>query len=501
MHSHPQTLETIKSSLQALGDLPIFSASVNRIAAMSESQDADAMQLSMEVMKDASLSVKLMRLVNSSYYNRSGGTIGAISQAVMILGFETVKNVSLTLKLLDSFSDGKSELDLNSMLVHAYLSATLMRELAIKGGIDKIEQSYMCGLLHNLGEIIVAYTLPDRYLQIVELVEKEELAWVPAQQQVLECTFDEIVRDLAEAWGFSPLVINSIGRYEEISGQVKNVSEFNRHISSQANLMMASLYLKPQRTTKSFTDLLTQMHDNTGIPVDTLRSSLTKAFHMGCDLAKEFNLNKRLLSPRVVDTGDNERDRLAKQFAYYAQSIEVPKNARRGEEAATSDSAKLLQVMSELTTLMSQKADLSVVFNKLIEGLKRGVGLERIALCLLTAKRDQYSARLVVGRHSDKLKSYFHFPVDKEKDLFSKVIFEGLSYYVGDAQDPQWRALLPADFEQSTGSSNFMVAAFGDAQRPLGMIYADMAGDIINKSQYESFQLLVNHAKLALNLR
>ena len=152
MQSDEKSYQQLQHNLDELGDLPIFSASVNRISKISENPDSDAMQLSMEVMKDASLSVKMLRLSNPVHYNRGQAKIGSISQAVMVLGFDTIKNISLSLKLLDSLSQGDHELDINSMLVHAYLSAAFMREMAIKAGVDNIEQSYLCGLMHNLGD-------------------------------------------------------------------------------------------------------------------------------------------------------------------------------------------------------------------------------------------------------------------------------------------------------------------------------------------------------------
>jgi len=505
MHSNQNTYQLLQNNLSELGDLPIFSASVNRISQISENPDSDTMQLSMEVMKDANLSVKMLRLSNSAHYNRGQTKIASVSQAVMVLGFDTIKNISLSLKLLDSLSQGDHELDMNSMLVHAYLSAAFMRELALKSGVDKIEQSYICGLVHSLGEVITAYAMPEKYVEIVALCEDRGMTWKSAQQEILSCGFDDLAKDIVTDWGFAPAVVNTIGKQTPPSGGVSSSAEFNRQVPYLASQVMGALYLKPYRSNKPLVEVFSQLQKTTGMDNDAVRAALNKAFEMGCDLAKEFNLSKKLLAPRVMESNDSARDRIAKQFAYYAQSIDSQADltSEREINMAKGDPALLLQTVGEMTQMMTEQADINKIFMKLMEGLCKGAGFQRVGLCLLTPKRDAYAARIVIGRNPDALKGFIQFPVNKEKDLFSKIIFAGKALHVVDTMEPKWRAFLPRDFEKSTGVNNFVVSAFGDRKKPLGMFYADMADSQtpVSKAQFESFQQLVNHAKLALQMR
>ncbi len=508
MYSNPETYQEFQTNLAELGDLPIFSASVNRISTISENPDADAMQLSMEVMKDANLSIKLLRLANSVHYNRGQTKMASVSQAVMVLGFDTIKNISLSLKLLDSLSRNSQDVDMSGMLVHAYLSASFMRELAYKTGVDKIEQSYICGLLHNMGEMMVAYAMPNQYLSVIDKVNDRGVKWQTAQQEVLSCSFDDIARDVVTGWGFAPAVINTIGddsSKKTVVRQVKNSAEFNTQVTRQISDIMGSLYLKPTRSKKTFTDMLTELQETTGLDNDTVRGAMNKAFEMGCDLANEFNLSKKLLAPRLMESGDAARDRIAKQFAYHAQSLGGGSGSvdEREVKMIQGDPAKLLDTISEMTVLMTQRADINKIFMKLMDGLCYGAGFQRVALCLLTPKRDSYAARLVVGKNGNQLKSFIQFKVDREKDLFSKLIFADKQLHIPDVTDPKWYKFLPKNFAEGAGADNFVVSAFGDRKKPLGMFYADMgnAHNPVSKAQFESFKQLVNHARLALQMR
>lgn len=54
-----QTFDEIKSKTDRLGDLPVFSASINHICKLSTDPDADAMSLSQEALKDTNLSLTM----------------------------------------------------------------------------------------------------------------------------------------------------------------------------------------------------------------------------------------------------------------------------------------------------------------------------------------------------------------------------------------------------------------------------------------------------------
>src|SRR3569832_2456616 len=168
---HAVTMARVKASMDRLGDLPIFSTSINKVRRVSSDPQSDAMAVAQEVLKDANLRAPLLRLGNSAYYNRGLGKISVMSRAVILLGFETVKKLTLTLKLIESFQNTHPSIDMTQMLVRAYRAAGLVRDVAAKCGVKDIEESYVCALLHNLGEIIVAYVLPGDFIRILELMK------------------------------------------------------------------------------------------------------------------------------------------------------------------------------------------------------------------------------------------------------------------------------------------------------------------------------------------
>ena len=116
---HAVTMARVKASKDRLGDLPIFSNSINKVSRVSSDPQRNAMAVAQEVLKAANLCAKLLRLGNSAYNNRGLGKISVVSSAVIQLGFETVKNLTLTLKLIESYQNKNTAIDMKQMLVRA----------------------------------------------------------------------------------------------------------------------------------------------------------------------------------------------------------------------------------------------------------------------------------------------------------------------------------------------------------------------------------------------
>ena len=182
--------------IDGMGDLPVFSASVNRIRRISADPESDSMDLAKEVMKDMGFSVKLLRLANSSYYNRGLGKISSVSRAVVLLGFNTVKNLGFTLKFIESFKAQHPGVDMEKMLVRSYLAAGFVRDIALKAGVKDPEESYICALLHNVGEMACGYFLPEKFLELQKLLKEQQMPAQEAERAVLGASLIEIGKQL-----------------------------------------------------------------------------------------------------------------------------------------------------------------------------------------------------------------------------------------------------------------------------------------------------------------
>jgi HD-like signal output (HDOD) protein len=552
--SHENTMARINEGMKRLGDLPIFSTSLNKIRRISTDPNSDAMSVAKEVLKDANLSTKLLRLGNSAYYNRGVGKISVVSRAVIVLGFETVKNLTLTLKLIESFQNANPKVGMDKMLVKSYLAAGFVRDIADKCGVKDIEESYVCALLHNLGEITVAYVLPDEYLQILELTGKGKFNRAQAEQAVLGTSIPHISQELATSWEFPPAVVNTMAPSpEKITRPVKDRVSFNSALTSLAHQLLDNLYTDTGDNDQ-MTDTLEMISKATDLNDGMVENYLNESFRMSCNLASEYGLNKKLLQPHLGSGDSTLRNKWARQFSYYASMNDQPADSDAAVQAAAASTAAnasspnrppaenaaapplaqndatrqnavmpldlpqtgtggaaapahvnpqlQLQIIQEITDLITNSARLSEVFVKVLDGLNRGAGFERVLLCLVNPDRRHYVGRLAAGSDRDTLKQYFSFPINPSSDLFSKTLMEGGELLVSDAGDDMYRNLLPVDFVEINKANCFSIAALRYQEKAVGFFYVDCAvsGRTIEESDQRNLLQFVTQARLALRL-
>ncbi len=504
--SREQTLALISERMEKVGDLPVFNATVNQICNLSSDPTSDAMQLSQQVLKDANLSARLLRLANSPYYARGTKRIEVVSRAVIVLGFDTVKNLCLTLKLIESFQSEHPAIDMERLLVQSFISAGFARDLALRGGVKDAEHTYTCALLHNLGEIAVAYFLPEHYLEIERLNQAGEAPALENERAVLGASICAIGKKLAASWDFSPKVVATMDNdIPPIRGPVTRASELDHLLASLGSRVVAALYSRHKAESVRFQEVMVDLSKAIGVGVRDVENALTNSFEQSCELARDYGLDRTRMMPVVEDTEEESRDKLALQFSYYV-SNKLPqrggKKARAQEKKAGGgvDAGRQLQFIQEITSLITETARLNTVLIRVLEGIHEAIGLPRVALCLLTPDRRRYGARIVIGTEGERIKRFFDRPVEVRRDLFSKVAMEGIDVVVERIDDPRWAPLIGPDYGQQTGGRSFIVSALRSGIKPLGFIYADTGseGKPLSGEQHRGFQQFVAQARLAL---
>lgn len=188
-------------------DLPAMSAHVQELIRVTNSSRSTASEITEAILRDYSLTNKILQVANSAYYSR-GVPIGTISRAVTVIGFDTVRELATAIALLDDLvktSEDKEQISI--VLTQSFLSAMMVKLLCKRKNMPvQSEDAFICGLLHNLGKIIVYIYLPRTFHEIMQLVEEGKTEALAARLMLDELTFFSIGRAIAEEWNFSETI-------------------------------------------------------------------------------------------------------------------------------------------------------------------------------------------------------------------------------------------------------------------------------------------------------
>ncbi|MCX7799402.1 MAG: HDOD domain-containing protein [Fimbriimonadales bacterium] len=201
----------------AVKGLPPLPAVVARILEETEKEDVSAIQVERILSSDQALVAKVLRIVNSSYYGLAG-QVRSVSQAIVILGMQQVRNLVIGVSAM-SLIEAKNPSDaeaLKSMWRESFSTAIGARAIGkLKGyGEIQLELLFVGGLLANIGRLFLLAYFPELFRQVREMATFKGVPEIEVERPVLGVTHKEIGGMLAEHWKL-PADLTTLIRAEE----------------------------------------------------------------------------------------------------------------------------------------------------------------------------------------------------------------------------------------------------------------------------------------------
>lgn len=191
-------LELLWNRLQAQGEFPALARSVDLVTQFTHSDQARIDALADVVLRDVALATKVLRLANSAAYRRSGmAEVSTVSRALLLLGFETVRNLALASAVIARL--GETDPALVKELARALVGALFAEAIAPHFRVKR-ETAFLGTLLRHLGTLLVRHYFPDEAAQIDAWVAAGKPA-AKAEQEVLGVSAAAFGLFVAKMWG------------------------------------------------------------------------------------------------------------------------------------------------------------------------------------------------------------------------------------------------------------------------------------------------------------
>lgn len=188
--------------MQAKGDFPALSDSVSRIVEITSSEKGSVAELADQILRDVALTQKLLRLVNSVHFASPGRSgISSVSRAVILVGFNAVRNMALSVVLLEHMKDKDNTGQLKQDFLHAMLAGSLAGELATAS--HEVEEAFIGAMFQNLGRMIAGFYFADEAAQVRRLVAAGQYVTGEegASLKMLGVSYETLGLNVAKLWG------------------------------------------------------------------------------------------------------------------------------------------------------------------------------------------------------------------------------------------------------------------------------------------------------------
>ena len=198
-------------NIKHLPTLPGIAVEVMRL---SLNPDVSIPKMADTILKDTGLATRILKTVNSPYYPLSQN-ITNISDALLLIGMQTVKNITLSLTVMDAF---KNHLDLhvyNILQIRALKTAVATQAVAEDSRLVPSENAFLIGLLEELGLLLLSYIAPKEFAEYLKEAQERELDITVVSRESLQTDYSELGVKLAEHWKLADTIKDVIRYYQD----------------------------------------------------------------------------------------------------------------------------------------------------------------------------------------------------------------------------------------------------------------------------------------------
>ncbi|MCK7593354.1 HDOD domain-containing protein [Pseudomarimonas salicorniae] len=447
--------------------LPAFARTAQRIAGKAQDADSSAGELAALILQDVSMTTRLLRMANSILFNPSGGRISTISRAIIVLGFDAVRDLCLSIAIIDGLLKGPNrELVARGMgtALHAALQA---RNLARIARLPEAEEVFVATLLSHLGELALMCfageaqpDLPARLAAIRRLPAAKREA---AETELLGFQLRELTASLNREWRLSGLLSRTLDRRSPPDARVRAV---------QYGDALAECLARGDQGA-ALDALIVEACDTLRLAAEPLRESVlstwrdaSEAGHaLGADLARE----------------------------------QRPAPVSEPPRWNTGDAGLQMAVLREISQLLiEQQPSVGALMELVLEGLFRGVGLDRVVFALLSPDRRLLRQKTALSIDPVGLETGFEFAARPAEA-------NPLAWCLGHDQ-PLWlggpgAGQVPGDRKlEALCGGQCLILPLAVGATPIGCLYADRAasGRELSDELYTQFRLFGHQARLGL---
>ena len=203
-----QAVQQFRAEVIARKNLPTIPTVLAKILQLVDSESSNGKELITIIERDQALTGKMLRLANSAFFGQSR-RVATIPRAVVLLGFSTVRNLALGVKVWDALGSGIARNRLEELWLHAVAVAAATKAVAARLRANDPDEAFTAALLHDVGRLVLAMRFRDDYWRAVGgAAESEPVAAMEAASFGIDHA--EVGGWILEAWSLPPAIVEAV---------------------------------------------------------------------------------------------------------------------------------------------------------------------------------------------------------------------------------------------------------------------------------------------------
>lgn len=444
-------------------EMPIFSNTAQKIYLAMDDKKKGAMELASIILQDPSLTAKLLKVGNCPYYNPSRQKISTVSRAIVILGMQMIRELTLACSFFESILSPANKERANKEIAHAIHAAVQARELAITLRDQSPEEVFVAALLHNVGHVAFWCSSNRKTARMHEKLAVSGLEGEEAEKHVLGFYLKDLGKKLSKSWHLGGLIHEAISHPQSADERVRTVCMGNE----------ISLALKYGIDSEEMEVCLRKLQGLGAGALDSIKAKIKANTLMAVDIAQQFG---------------------AHDASQYISSERTQHSVVVQEEMQPDKKQIQFQVLQDITAHISGAIDLNALFEMVLEGVYRGVEMDRTIFMLLGPDKKSLNEKISLGWK----KPDFHEKIRVfNNDAKGNLLFHALYDHEGVWLKPSQHASLYTDqIESQFGRYECFVFPIQVEKKPIGLIYCDR-GIGLGALTVEDFSAAKHFAKQA----
>jgi len=461
-------------------ELPAITSTAKMLDTFSNDDKSSLPKLSKVILHDQALSSCLLKVANNVQH-LGVNKVTTVSRATVILGIQTVKNICLTTRLVDSLLDSKS-LDfrvyekLMQLMANSFFAAMLAKMMVPKYSDEMQEEVYLAALLYGIGETAFWSSGGAFADQLANSVDMKNPNFNQFCEQEMGTSFTALSKGLATTWNLSDLLLKALDKPKSRTNEIKII-----YFADQLSTSIS----QPGESEADFERLLNNIADIMEISVKQVKVRIADTREQAMKLLSSYGAG--VLKDLIKELPKSSDFEQPKQFAPLHQ---------------ISKDKTVLTSFIALTKLMKYSRDLNEYIQTVLIDAAKAFEFDRCSFLLLSGDKSIVKSRFVFNKRGEKELTQFSINIRASENAIGRSLASKTPVLINDYTHRQFRDLITKELATFIDEGALAIIPVKINNKVIGVVCGQFlkSKKEIATEDFQQLCSLVDHLNICLTM-